>query len=50
MHIFSNIFKIDRGVRQGCPLSPNIYILAAELLATGTHKKERDVHVYRDLI
>ena len=43
----SNFFKIKRGVRQGCPLSPYLFILGIELLsyAVKTHEGIKGLNI-----
>ena len=31
---FSESFELSRGVKQGCPLSPYVFVMAIEMLAT----------------
>ena len=37
----THFFKLSRGVRQGCPLSPLLYVLYAEVLACGFRANPR---------
>ena len=39
----SNFFQLSRGVRQGCPLSPYIFILSVEVMAEAIRKRKEIV-------